>query len=278
MEKKDIINLILKDEETAKFIKDNKINDDEIINSFAKLSLYQANKKACLNCDGSICNSDAFGLRSYLELDQNGRIRIVYEDCPLVKVFDPNNLEVMDYTDPDITIEMNKARLGLLKRLNKFSENYKNGKFAKGIYLYGPYGVGKSLIILNYAKQLVSDGSKVLFTYYPDLVRRIQSMFGTGELESLILKLKKADILIIDDIGREANTPYIRDEILGPILQYRCDNNLPMFMTSNREFDLLEKHLSETASSVDSVKAKAIMARIKYLMDEYELVDKDYRN
>ena len=95
---------------------------------------------------------------------------------------------------------------------------------------------------------------------------------------SLILKLKKADILIIDDIGREANTPYIRDEILGPILQYRCDNNLPMFMTSNREFDLLEKHLSETASSVDSVKAKAIMARIKYLMDEYELVDKDYRN
>ena len=278
MEKKDIINLILQDKDTAKFIKDNKISDGEIINNFAKLSLYQTNKKNCLNCDGSVCKSDAFGLRSNLEIDAYGRVRIVYEDCPLVKVFDPNNLEVMDYTDPDITIEMNKARLELLKRLNKFSEEYKQGKFSKGIYLYGPYGVGKSLILLNYAKQLVADGSKVLFTYYPDLVRRIQSMFGTGELESLILKLKKADILIIDDIGREANTPYIRDEILGPILQYRCDNNLPMFMTSNREFELLEKHLSETASSVDSVKAKALMARIKYLMDEYELVDKDYRN
>ena len=273
MEKKDIINLIIQDKDTLKFIK-----DDEIVSSFAKLSLYQANKKACLNCDGSECKSDAFGLRSYLEVDQGGHIRVVYEDCPLVKVFDPDNLEVMDYTDPDITIEMNKARLELLKRLNKFSDEYNNGKFAKGIYLYGPYGVGKSLILLNYAKQLVSSGSKVLFTYYPDLVRRIQSMFGTGELESLILKLKKADILIIDDIGREANTPYIRDEILGPILQYRCDNNLPMFMTSNREFDLLEKHLSETASSVDNVKGKALMARIKYLMDEYELVDKDYRN
>ena len=117
-----------------------------------------------------------------------------------------------------------------------------------------------------------------MIAYYPDLVRRIQGLFGTNKLEELILKLKKVDILILDDIGREANTPYIRDEILGPILQYRCDNNLPMFMTSNRDFKQLEEHLSETATVTDTVKARAMMARIKYLMDEYQLLDKDYRN
>lgn len=278
MEKKDIVKIVLQDKDIAKFVKENKISDNEIINNFAKLSLYQENKKICEGCDGSVCNSSAYGLRSYLEIDNSGRLRICYENCPLAKVEDEYGLEIMDYTDQDITIETNKPRLELLKRLNKFSEEYKNNKFAKGLYLHGPYGIGKSLIILNYAKTLKQNGAHVLFAYYPDLVRRIQGLFGTNKLEELILKLKKVDILILDDIGREANTPYIRDEILGPILQYRCDNDLPMFMTSNRDFKLLESHLSDTAQATDTIKAKAIMARIKYLMDEYELIDKDYRN
>ena len=49
-------------------------------------------------------------------------------------------------------------------------------------------------------------------------------------------------------------------------------------MTSNRDFKLLETHLSETTNVTDTVKATAMMARIKYLMDEYQLIDKDYRN
>lgn len=278
MDKKDIVKLVLKNKDISKFVKDNKITDDEIIASFPKITLYLDNTEVCTNCDGSICNSPAEGMRSSLEVDAYGHIRVVYEDCPLAKVSDTDNLEVIDYTDSDITIEMNKPRLELLKRLDEFSTNYFNNKFAKGLYLCGTYGIGKSLILYSFAKQLVASGAKVLFAYYPDLVRRIQSLFGTSELERIILKLKKADILILDDIGREANTPYIRDEILGPILQYRCDNNLPMFMTSNRDFKLLEEHLSETATVTDKIKAQAMMARIKYLMDEYQLVDKDYRN
>lgn len=278
MDKKDILKLILNNKELAKFVKDNKLSDDEVINSFPKLSLYIENKKICDNCDGKNCESSAEGMRSFLEVDDYGHVRVVYEECELAKISDITNLEVIDYTDNDIQIELNKPRMDLLKKLDEFSKNYLDNKFTKGLYLYGPYGVGKSLIIYNFAKQLVGKGAKILFAYYPDLVRRIQSLFGTTELESLILKLKKADILILDDIGREANTPYIRDEILGPILQYRCDNNLPMFMTSNRDFGMLEAHLSETASATDIVKAKAMIARIKYLMDEYQLLDKDYRN
>ena len=278
MDKKDILKIILKDKEVAKFIKDNKLSDDEVINNFSKLSLYIENKNICASCDGTNCESSAEGMRSYLDIDDYGHVRVVYEDCPFIKSVDINNLEVIDYTDTDIQIEINKVRLELLKRLDEFSKKYLDGKFSKGLYLYGPCGVGKSLIIYSYAKKLVGKGAKILFAYYPDLVRRIQSLFGTGELEPLIVKLKQADILILDDIGREANTPYIRDEILGPILQYRCDNNLPMFMTSNRDFNMLESHLSETASVTDPVKAKAMIARMKYLMDEYQLLDKDYRN
>lgn len=278
MEKKEIIKSLLCDKDVEKFVKDNKLTDDDIITSFSKLSLYIENKEICSNCDGKECNSRAEGMRSTIEVDSYGHVRVVYEDCPIYKAQDLNNLEVIDYTDTNIEIETNKPRLELLKRLDEFSKNYFDGKYTKGLYLCGPCGVGKSLIIYSYAKQLVKKGAKVLFAYYPDLVRRIQSLFGTGELEQLILKLKKADILILDDIGREANTPYIRDEILGTILQYRCDNNLPMFMTSNRDFKKLEEHLSDTSMVTDTIKAQALMARIKYLMEEYQLIDKDYRN
>ena len=278
MDKNEILKIISKDKEINKFIKDNKLSEDEVINSFPKLSLYIENKHICEACDGKNCLSEAEGMTSFLEVDGFGHVRVVYEDCPKFKTNDLNNLEVIDYSDTNIEIELNKTRLELLKKLDDFSKNYLDNKFTKGLYLYGPCGVGKSLIIYSFAKQLVGKGAKVLFAYYPDLVRRIQSLFGTGELEALVLKLKKADILILDDIGREANTPYIRDEILGPILQYRCDNNLPMFMTSNRDFNMLENHLSDTATITDPVKAKAMIARIKYLMDEYQLLDKDYRN
>lgn len=278
MDKKEIIKSLLKNKDIAKFVKDNNLTDDEVIASFSKLSLYIENSNICANCDGHECNSAAEGMKSYLEVDNYGHVRVVYEDCPLYQYNDVSNLEVIDYTDSNIQIELNKARMDLLKRLDEFRTNYQSGKFTKGLYLYGRYGIGKSLIIYSYAKKLVGNGAKVLFAYYPDLVRRIQSLFGTGELEALVLKLKKADILILDDIGREANTPYIRDEILGPILQYRCDNNLPMFMTSNRAFNELQKHLSETNSDKDDYKASAMMSRIKYLMEEYYLDDKDYRN
>ena len=106
----------------------------------------------------------------------------------------------------------------------------------------------------------------------------MQSSFGTTYQEELILRLKQTDIVVIDDIGREANTQYIRDEVLGPILQYRVDNNLPMFMSSNRNFEMIEKHLSETNTTIDLVKARALVERLKFLMKEYELNDKDFRN
>lgn len=37
-------------------------------------------------------------------------------------------------------------------------------------------------------------------------------------------ELLNSDLLLIDDIGAENNTPWARDEVLGSILQSRMDN------------------------------------------------------
>ena len=55
------------------------------------------------------------------------------------------------------------------------------------------------------------------------------------------------------------------------------ENNLPTFFTSNLTIDELEIHLSEGKNSVDKVKAKRIIERIKYLSTELKLISKNQR-
>ena len=86
-----------------------------------------------------------------------------------------------------------------------------------------------------------------------------------------------SDILLLDDIGAENNSPWSRDEVLGTILQYRMDNNLITFFTSNFTINELETILSETSKGTDIIKAKRIIERIKSLTNEFTLISKDKR-
>ena len=77
---------------------------------------------------------------------------------------------------------------------------------------------------------------------------------------------------MIDDIGAENITSWGRDEILGTILQYRMEENLPTFFTSNLSLEELELHLSNTNKTIDKVKARRIIERIKYLSTEMKMI------
>ena len=83
-----------------------------------------------------------------------------------------------------------------------------------------------------------------------------------------------APLLLLDDIGAEYLTAWSRDEVMEPILQYRMDQNLPTFFTSNYSIDEIEKHFIING---DKMKAKRIIERIKQVSDEVELVGKNRR-
>ena len=54
--------------------------------------------------------------------------------------------------------------------------------------------------------------------------------------------------------------------------QYRMNNKLTTFFTSNLTIDELEQHLSITKDSEDRVKARRIIERIKQLTNDMDLV------
>ena len=169
-----------------------------------------------------------------------------------------------------------KNRIEIIKWITKFIKDYKEGKTTKGLYLSGNFGSGKSYIISALLNELVKDGYTCAMIYYPEFLRILKSSFNT-DFEEQYDYARKSDLLLLDDIGAENITDWSRDEILGPILQYRMDNNLATFFTSNLSKEELEIHLSEGKQSIDKLKAKRIIERINYLTDDLKLISKNQR-
>ncbi len=85
---------------------------------------------------------------------------------------------------------------------------------------------------------------------------------------------------MIDDIGADSLSSWLRDDVLGVILQYRMQEELPTFFSSNLSLEQLEQQYLtvNNRGEAEPLKAKRIMERIKFLADEYHVVGKNRRN
>ena len=91
--------------------------------------------------------------------------------------------------------------------------------------------------------------------------------------------VKRSPILMIDDIGADSMSSWVRDDILGVILQYRMQEQLPTFFSSNFDMKQLEReHLSVTQRGEEEpLKAKRIMERVRYLAKEINMIGENRR-
>ena len=159
-------------------------------------------------------------------------------------------------------------------------KNYKKDKQQKGLYLCGNFGSGKSYLISAMLNELAKEGIKSASIFWPDFLTDLKSTFNSpikSEFKTKYEAVKKAPLLLIDDIGAESVTPWSRDEILCPILQYRMDEKLPTFFTSNLDLKSLENHLAITSKGDEIIKAGRIISRIKQLTEYQELISKNLR-
>lgn len=286
MENNNILALIKEDIDIKEIIKENNLTDKMLDDEIVTLYSYYLFKNKCKNCKGiKHCKQDSVGNAPVINYD--GHFYISYDNCSFFKtIVDENKMlsnlitysTNLDNLKPEDLYLTNPKRTKLYKTLNEIYLAYTKGEATKGLFISGPYGCGKSFIMGVYAKKYASNGMKVVFAYFPDLVRQIKSSITTGNLEEEVGTLKSADVLVLDDFGGELMTPYIRDEILGAILQERMENHKLTFITSNLDKDGLHDHLSDTSRNIDNLKASRIEERINTLMDFFELNDINYRN
>ena len=143
--------------------------------------------------------------------------------------------------------------------------------FHQGLYLSGPFGVGKTYLIGAIANTLAQSGYSSLLLHFPTLSVEMKSAIGNNSVMPKIESIKRAQILMLDDIGADMANAWIRDDVLGVILQYRMQEQLPTFFTSNFSMNELEAYLADTSKGHEPIKASRIMERIRYLTQEIEL-------
>ena len=152
-------------------------------------------------------------------------------------------------------------------------------QYHRGLYIHGSYGIGKTHLMGAMANELAQDGIPVTLIHFPSFTVEIRSAIGSKENpQDKINTIKKVPILVIDDIGAESITAWIRDDILGVILEYRMQNELPTFFTSNFSMDQLERdHFTTTKDGVEPVKAERLMQRMRFLAQEIQMAGHNRR-
>ncbi len=257
--------------------------DDEILMKYtSKLTDSACELKNCSRCKGlSYCKNAVKG-HVYFPTVTKDFIEFSYKSCKYFKEKKKNNTiffetpkMLMNASLSELITE--KERANILKYIKDFLKKKVNGETVKGLYLSGSFGSGKSYILSALLNELSLKGYKCVNINYPLLLNKLKASFSDYNYNDVMEEIMTCDVLLIDDIGAENNSPWSRDEVLGTILQYRMDSDLTTFFTSNFTINELETELSETNKGTDLIKARRIIERIKYLTVEDKLISKDKR-
>lgn len=289
---KDIFNSKLNNDIFKKIVDNLKVDNTVLYKHTSSLEDSSNELTNCSNCKGlDHCKNELKGY-CYLPVKDNYDISFTYKPCRYKeKELKTNeykkNLNIFsmpqkikDAKMKDIYLD-DKSRIDVIKYIDNYYRKYNKEK-QKGLYLHGNFGTGKTYLISALFNELAKKDVKSAIIYYPDFLRELKSSFQKNSEEDNSFSdkynyIKNIPLLLIDDIGAENVTAWGRDEILGTILQYRMNEELPTFFTSNLTIKELESHLALTSKEEDKVKARRIIERIKYLTKQIEIIGKNRR-
>ena len=266
--------------EIKEFIRKNQdvITNGMIERSLVKLFEFTNQSKECNKCESlEGCINMMKGYHPELVITRN-TIDLKYDRCPrkimddekrknekLIKsLYMPRDILHATFDD----LNRDHTRMAAISKALSFILDYEKGMEPKGLYFYGEFGVGKSYLLGAIANKLAQKQISSMIVYVPELLREMKSSISDSTLNEKIEALKKEPILMLDDIGAEAVSSWTRDEVLGPILQFRMLEKLPTFFTSNFDYQQLEHHLTYSQrGEEEKMKARRIMERIKSLSE-----------
>lgn len=265
------------------------ITDKQIEKRLNKLYEYTTQSIRCSNCTNyPTCQNIVQGYYPTLSFINN-EIHVAYEKCPNHEMYEKREAEEDLIQSIYMPKEILHARMRHLYRDDprraeavnqalQFIHEAETGLPNRGLFLSGPFGVGKTYLLGAIANELQQHQIASMLIYMPEFVRLMREAIQTNTVQEKMDAFKRADILMLDDIGAETMSAWFRDEVLGSILQYRMMENLPVFFTSNYTMEQLEKILAtSTKGGFEEVKAGRIMERIKQLSHEVVVVAKNYR-
>ena len=274
----DLTKQILADPRVASFIQEHGLSQDQIKRSLPKFNQFLVECRKVKEGDVTYI---AKGYEPILTMNE-GYADVTYKETRQLKeqqeqqaiskrinlVSLPQSYRKITFAD--IALD-DVARVDTFETLVDFVANYPSPD-QKGLYIYGDMGVGKSFMLAAMAHEL-SETKKVATTiiHYPSFAIDVRNGIKDNSVKEQIDAVKEAEVLVLDDIGAEQFSSWIRDDVLQVILQYRMIEELPTFFTSNYSFADLEAKLSNGRQGDETWQAKRVMERIRFLAKEVHL-------
>ncbi|MCR5565153.1 MAG: ATP-binding protein [Gammaproteobacteria bacterium] len=267
----EIVDRFMANDRIKDFIMTNDLSTKDIISNINVLLSYE--KDETVDDELNIESKAYPGFSPRLVLN-DGVIEIKYkrlktEGQKMKNLYMPK--ELIDAKLSDYSL-ISEERRHLYQYARTFINSFKDEKKLKGFYLGGAFRSGKTYLSAAIGNELASQGYDVIMAYYPELSSNLKNSIGDDDFKDLVNRLKTCDLLILDDFGAESLSPFIRDEVLGVVLNYRMIKSLPVIMTSNIPFGrLMDTALRRDGSEQEKIKAMRIYERMKELMNEYNL-------
>ncbi|RNB72154.1 ATP-binding protein [Brevibacillus panacihumi] len=185
------------------------------------------------------------------------------------------NGEIHEYSDDDqmvrhATLKGYHATPGTMRGqqvIQSFTEDFSNWG-AKGVYLFGDNGLGKSHLLSAAAKELRSQGQSVIYTTAKLLISHTRKPNSKWDY---LHAYKAADVLIIDEMGAEVPADWEMGELFT-VLNSR-QNRKPILYGSNFTVMELEARFEERQAGW----GKRLMERIIESSVLEELTGSSYR-
>jgi DNA replication protein DnaC len=116
------------------------------------------------------------------------------------------------------------------------------------MYLFGPPGGGKSLLLAMICTELVERGHQAVFVTVPDMLDWLRSGIEQKDMSERLAALRDAEVLALDDLGAEQGD--WAQSRLYTLLNHRYSQDLPLLISSNVPPEAIDPASGRLASRI----------------------------
>ncbi len=156
-------------------------------------------------------------------------------------------------------LDLNKDKMPIARNfVNSWEDMHSKGL---GLLIWGPVGSGKTFIAGCIANALLDQGIRVVMTNFAEITNVLTGQFSE-ERDAYLKMLADCSLLIIDDLGVERCTTYMKEQMFN-IIDHQYRNNRPLIVTTNQTLEELKHPPDLTMERIYSrILAKSVPLKI----------------